>query len=80
MSRPLFRLSDEELASIKRRHKTSYRIVIEKFERDGVSQHSGRGLTVLWITDYCYRNGIQFSVDCMPGMGYFVRKIDNKDS
>jgi hypothetical protein len=52
------------------------RRLIDKFEADGITDHSGRG-AVLWVVLlHCQLNGIGYVLRAHPGRSYEVRKDD----
>jgi hypothetical protein len=46
------------------------RMMIESFCRTGSSFHSGSAATLWVLIDYCESNGVSYTLEATPGMGY----------
>lgn len=53
--------------------------IIGAFLKDGQSVHSANHDTIGYIIRYCEEKEIQYSINCWPGKGYFIKKEVNTD-
>lgn len=51
-------------------------LALKSFIEKGHSQHSGMGLFLPFILNYCEENSIPYKLTAHPKLGYYIERID----
>lgn len=50
------------------------RMTIKHFIHNGESTHSGNGMLLPYVIEYCEREKIEYVLMASPGLGYYIQK------